>query len=189
MIRFCMKRIKRIDFSEIVNRENELFFDEHGNNGILAVYNREGELEGIVTYALFCDDNVRIQKEKVFMSQNVFEQAHMIFNKNKELVLLPVIYDGDVICFCYDNAKASYLYFTINAILDYYEAGDKKLCLHEHYGAIKGVRLIGFNEWTYRIYRILKKEKLLIDVNGVLWTYMHIHSDEGNIADHEIFTG
>ncbi len=188
MIRFCMKRIKRIDYSEIVNRENELFFDEHGNNGILAVYNREGELEGIVTYALFCDDNVRIQKEKVFMSQNVFEQAHMIFNKNKELVLLPVIYDEDVICFCYDNAKASYLYFTINAILDYYEAGDNKLCLHEHYGAIKGVRLIGFNEWTYRIYRILKKEKLLVDVNGVLWTYMNIHSDEGNIADHEIFT-
>ncbi len=187
MIRFCMKRVRRIEYPEIVSRENTLFFEEYKNEGVLVVYDRE-KLKGIVTYALYGDENVRIQEEKVFINENIFEQAHMIFNKNKELVLLPVIYNGNIVCFCYDNAKASYLYFVINAVLDYYEKGDNKICMHEQYESIKRVRLIGFNEWTYRVYRILKKEKLPIDVRGMLWDYVNIHSDEGRAADHEIFT-
>lgn len=187
MIRFCMKRVKKTEYFEITDRENTLFFDEYKNNGVLAVYDRE-KLKGIVTYALYCNESARIQEERVFMNQNVFEQAHMIFNKNKELVLLPVINDGDILCFCYDNAKASYQYFTINMILDYYEMGDNVFCLQEQYEGIKRVRLIGFNEWTYRVYRILKKEEVPIDVNGVLWDYVNINSDEGYVADHEIFT-
>ena len=187
MIRFCMKRVKKIEYSEITNKENALFFAEHKNNGVLAVYKHE-ELKGIITYALFTAGEMQIQAEKVFMDQNVFEQAHMAFNKNKELVLLPVIYNGGIICFCYDNAKASYAYFQINAILDYYEKGDNIFCLQEQYEEVKRVRLIGFNEWTYRLYQIFKKADLTIDVNGALWDCVNIFSSKGYVADHEIFT-
>lgn len=187
MIRFCMKRIKRIQHSEINSREIALFFDEYKNEGILSVYEQE-KWKGIVTYARYNDENVTAQEEKVFIDENIFEQAHMNFNKNKELVLLPVFYHGDIVCFCYDNAKASYQYFVINTILDYYETGDNKLCLREQYESIKSVRLLGFNEWTYRLYQILKKEELSIDVNGRLWDYLNIQSDNKNVADHEIFT-
>lgn len=187
MIRFCMKHIKKIECFETGSIENDLFFEAYKNNGVLVVYDRE-KLKGIVTYEQYSRGNAKIQKEKVFMNQSVFKQAHMIFNKNKELVLLPVIIDGDIICFCYDNAKTSYMYFAINMILDYYETDDNMLCLQEHYEGIKCVRLVGFNEWTYRLYRVLKKEGLPIDVDGALWNCVNIYSDEVCAVEYEIFT-
>lgn len=189
MIRLCSKIIKEIDILQ-VDDEIGAFFDEHGEEGVVVV--RESEkIRGIITYVSSLEahkEGVQIQRERILMNKNIFEEAHKLFDSNKRLVLLPVFYQDQIICFCYDNKKKSYVYYSIDKILTYYKAGANLLPFRKIYPKVKSIKLNGFNEWTLCLYKIFKKIGLSVDVEGEMWKYVDICSDNRSTTDMEIFT-
>ena len=59
--------------------------------------------------------------------------------------------------------------YELNASLNSIETGKTYFTLHDLYPALQGVRINGFNEWSLRLLKILKRWNIDFEVQGEKW--------------------
>ena len=106
MISFCEKEVYVV-YEEEINRRQIFSYYLHNDNktNIILVKNYNEEFAGIITYEriLYSGDNF-IQREKLYVGADIWDNAYKLFEKDKNIIYLPVFDKNDeLVYFCYKS--------------------------------------------------------------------------------------
>lgn len=170
MISFCEKEVYVV-YEEEINRRQIFSYYLHNDNktNIILVKNYNEEFAGIITYEriLYSGDNF-IQREKLYVGADIWDNAYKLFEKDKNIIYLPVFDKNDeLVYFCYKSVVEKED-ITKQIIKELYENEDL-LFIKELYPKIKVVYLYDLNEIAYEFYKLLIKRNIPVVVFGDKW--------------------
>lgn len=98
--------------------------------------------------------------------EDLFQKLSQSMKKNN-CNYIPIVDENNEIIYYAEEVKG--IGYELNASLNSIETGKTYFTLHDLYPALQGVRINGFNEWSLRLLKILKRWNIDFEVQGEKW--------------------
>lgn len=169
MIRFLDKEVYTIFRGGEIKWKDlwRLFFkSELLTTDIILVLDDEGEFYGIITYRMlikYREIEECIQKEFVYLDDNIWDGAAGIFEENEEILYLPVLNkEKQIEYFCWRDE----LYGKPREILNEIGNREDTLFIQDIYPQVKALYIYGFNEIAYLLFETALKKRFAVRIVG-----------------------
>lgn len=133
---------------------------------IILVLDDEGEFYGIITYRMlvkYCEIEECIQKEFVYLDDNIWNGAAGIFEENEDILYLPVLNrENQIEYFCWRDES----YTKPREILNEIGNREDTLFIQDIYPQVKALYIYGFNEIAYFLFETALKKRLAVRIVG-----------------------
>lgn len=133
---------------------------------IILVLDDEGEFYGIITYRMlvkYCEIEECIQKEFVYLDDNIWNGAAGIFEENEDILYLPVLNrENQIEYFCWRDESFKKPREILN------EIGNREdtLFIQDIYPQVKALYIYGFNEIAYFLFETALKKRFAVRIVG-----------------------
>ncbi len=158
---------------------------------VIILFDNKGGLVGWTNYKFLQEIENFIVKDYIVADNIFWNNVKKYFVENLDIELLVIDPKGKPLSFCYDQQdhfEYYCLYDKIIKVMENYE-GELPISLLDVYPGIKQVCFFGLNEFAWRIYQILKKNKVPVNVIGEEWKWFEVElfGLNNEYADYEIF--
>lgn len=202
MIRFLNKVVESIEFDTYHKSKILKSLLEKKKNSkdeeIILIY-KNNKYFGYVTYDSIkkSSNNGIIRHKYVLMQEHdLFSDLYKIFNKMKSLEgenYIP-IFDADmqIKCFAYLYTRSVKINGIVEYALPFFEQNENCLFIEKLFPEIEKVEIYDFNEIAFRLYKILERRKIPVEVYGDKWNifypkkYIKRYVKSKNISDERI---
>jgi hypothetical protein len=165
------REVSTINLEEITKGKLFQYFLQ-GNNidNILVIYDENNDFYGTCTYGLVLQagddiDNC-ISKEKVYISETLWDDAKAIFKKDMILKYLPVFnMDNQLAYFCYNDDRLDVFLKEINEI----QIHKEWMVLEAISPLLQAICFIDLNEVSYRFYQFAMSKDIPVITIGEKW--------------------
>lgn len=135
---------------------------------IILVLDDEGEFYGIITYRMlvkYGEIEECIQKEFVYLDDNIWDGAARIFEENEDILYLPVLNrENQIEYFCWQEDP--FLMRKPREILDEIGNREDTLFIQDIYPQVKALYIYGFNEIAYLLFKAALKKRFAVRIVG-----------------------
>lgn len=195
MIRFAMRKIKKIDKAEWDSFQKNILLSA-SDNEVIMIY-KEGVYYGHVDMhtplnIMIPEWNSDFEPQELLFNDEVVEKAYEIFRHCRNLCIIPVklaLPVNDIMIFASYKMPADDLsvYECAIAALDTYNASERTRELFVS-RLLKGKEVIilnGLNEFTYKCYCMLENTDIQIRVEGEIWSLVGVRNKDTIIVPDE----
>lgn len=172
MIRFCDLEAYAIKKTDMNRGQLFGFFCQKQHlNDIVIVYDENDEFIGIITYDRLLSGNPdMIQKERVYINDDLWSNAKNILNEHPEIEYLPVFTETNQFAYvCYNDESGGQSYFLVEQSFEQFEQNSEYLFIKDFYPHVQVICLYDMNEFAFRLYKLLKRNGYHVEVHGEKW--------------------
>lgn len=188
MIRFIRKKVYKIEWETWCIHKKEIFQEVgESDNEVIMIYKNQryyGYIDMQFPLNIMVSEcEPEYEPLELIFNDDIVEMAYDQFMKCNNLTLIPLKleYKNDVMIFiCNIPPDVDYdHYMAALCVLDTYDGNErtKKFFMEKFLGHKKGFILSDLDEFTFKCYKILKKENVKIWCEGYLWPLVGIHTD------------
>lgn len=188
MIRFLMRKVRKIDKARWDSRQREILMSA-SDDEVIMIY-KDGEYYGHVDMhfplnIMMPERNSDFEAQDLLFDHEVLEKAYEMFRQCRNLRIIPVRISlpiSDIMIFACYKAPAEDLsvYESALVALDTYAASERtrELFVHRLLEG-KGLLILSeLNEFTYKCYCMLKGSDVHIRVEGAIWSLVGIENPD-----------
>lgn len=196
MIRFIRKKVYKIEWSVWSLHKNEILREAlEFEYEVIMLYNN-GNYYGYIELEhplniMISEFEPEFEPLELRFNDDIIEMAYAQFEKCRKLTLIPLkmAYKNDITVFmCIGMTASDYSYYQAAlCVLDTYTANERtrKFFVEKFLGHKEGFVLSDLDEFTFKCFKILRKENVKLWCEGYLWPLVGIDTSDTELIPEE----